>query len=273
MSPRRGTRQGGREPKFTFTDCPVKMSRVNATAPRIRRIPAEAISEVGLVAVPNTTSQARYFVDVDGRRWVGKHALDMGHEAVLAEAIGWMVCMEIDAPIPDACVAGAGTELVWLSECVSPVVHWTSDAAPRLQNPQDLGRALAADCLLLNGDRHVGNILLEPSPKRDTFKSWAIDFDHALVGWPADFAEQPDTLPSTKALARGLPISLMRKGAREAAREISLWNGGYLAECVDEACELSTIPDTGILAPALAARASMLVGLTDKYLRLVEELS
>lgn len=219
------------------------------------------------------SSGAVYSVDGTGRRWVRKRVSEMGHEALLAEALGWLLARHFSVPIPDAALTGRGEDASWLSGYLPFVKHWNAAEGTRVRNLRAIGKVLMLDALLMNGDRHAGNVLLAPLKRGDRLTAWAIDFDHALVGWPGDFAAlSVDELPSLRNLARGLPVAAMRPGARQAAREARLLDRRILAGYVTEACEIAEEPRKDALLAALQARADRAIELTDLYLASIEAL-
>lgn len=231
------------------------------------------VLDLNKVPVTNS-SEAVYAVDSSGRRWVRKRVSEMGHEALLAESLGWLLSRHFSIPIPDAALSGEGEGASWLSSALPLVKHWSEAERGRVRNLRAIGRVLMLDAVLLNGDRHAGNILLQPLKKGGRLTAWAIDFDHALVGWPGDYAGvSVDELPSLRNLARGLPVAEMRPGARQAAREARLLDGGVLAGYVTEACEISGEPGKDALVSALQARLVRAIELTDRYLAAIEALS
>jgi hypothetical protein len=235
------------------------------TIPRVGEV-----LDLGKVPVQNS-SEAVYAVDSTGRRWVRKRVSEMGHEALLAEALGWLLSRHLSVPTPDAALSGEGAAASWLSSALPLVKHWSETERDRVRNIRAIGRVLALDAVLMNGDRHAGNILLSPLKKGGRMTAWAIDFDHALVGWPGDYAAvSVDELPSLRNLARGLPVAYMRPGARQAAREARLLDGGILARYVAEACEIAGEPSGDALLTALQARLDRAIELTDRYLAAIE---
>lgn len=236
----------------------------------IRRV--GEVQDLGKVPVQNS-SEAVYSADATGRRWVRKRVSEMGHEALLAEALGWLLARHFSVPIPDAALAGQGEDASWLSEVLPLVKHWNEAERTRVRNLRAIGKVLMLDAVLMNGDRHAGNILLAPLKKGGRLTAWAIDFDHALVGWPGDFAAvSVNELPSLRNLARGLPVAAMRPGARQAAREARLLDGSILAGYVTEACEIAQEPRKDLLVSALQARVDRAIELTDLYLASIEAL-
>jgi hypothetical protein len=65
----------------------------------IQRIPA--IVRLHRVPVPHT-NEATYVLDGAGQRWVAKREADMGCEALLAEALTWLLARQVGVPVPDA---------------------------------------------------------------------------------------------------------------------------------------------------------------------------
>lgn len=237
----------------------------------LRRIPRVAdVADQDLVRVQNS-SEAVYAIDSAGQKWIRKKVAETGHEAILAEALGWLLCRRLSVPIPDAAVHGDGAEASWLSSYLPTVKHWSGDEAHLVRNIRRIGRVLTVDAILMNGDRHSRNLLLEPPRRGERLTAWAIDFDHALVGWPGDFSVlSVDAIPSINNLARGLPVAYMRPGARQAAREARLLDRRLVAEYVAEACEIAKEPLIDALTRALNARLDRAVELTDSYLAAIE---
>lgn len=237
------------------------------TIPRVGEV-----LDLNKVPVQNS-SEAVYAVDSEGRRWVRKRVSEMGHEALLAEALGWLLSRQFSVPTPPAAVSGRGEGASWLSGALPLVKHWSEAERDRVRNIRAIGRVLTLDAVLLNGDRHAGNILLAPQRRGGGMTAWAIDFDHALVGWPGDYAAASvDALPSLRNLARGLPVASMRPGARQAAREARLLDRAILAGYVAEACEIAEEPRKDALVSALQARLDRAIELTDRYLASIEAL-
>ena len=217
------------------------------------------------VPVPNS-SEARWALDADGGLWVRKRQEDTGYQELLAEALGWQLGRHLGAPIPDGATYGRGPELSWLSRAVPNVLPWRREAATNVENLGELGRVLTLDLLLLNHDRHAGNILLEFDGNRRA-RAWAIDAGAALVGHVDEFAEQVSALPSTDNVARGLPVSAMETGAMAAARAAAKINERLLRRFVDESCGLvGEQPSAELLYESLRARCRLATELLPSYL-------
>jgi hypothetical protein len=139
---------------------------------------------VGPVQVPHT-SEAEYFVDALGRRWVRKSLLHMGWQEMLAQAIGWFLGRALRVPVPDAATTkGNDGELGWLSSFIPHAVHWEPHHAHFVRNMESFGAMLTLDAIIHNHDRHRMNILLTPASEEPDLDVWAIDTGAALVGYP-----------------------------------------------------------------------------------------
>jgi hypothetical protein len=119
----------------------------------------------------------------------------------------------------------------------------------------------------MNPDRHAGDILLQTIDDMHS-KAWGIDHDQALIGWPGDFAAAAATgaLPSTRNIARGLPLDLLAAGALAAAEQAALIPYSLLEEFVDESCGITGERDPQTLLAALVTRMGSATTLTTQYL-------
>lgn len=234
-------------------------------SPPSQHIPrVEHITSLDLVPVPNT-SDVRWAVDSSSRRWVRKHVEQCGYEAILAEALGWVLGRAIGVPLPDAAVHGAGDDISWLSSWVPDVSHWNPDRVHLITNPESFGRTLALDAIIFNEDRHARNILLQAADELHVV-AWAIDCDHARVGWPSDFAMLGDAIPSVRNVAPGLPIDLLEAGALAGAHDAESLDRGMVEEWVTEACAITSERNPEILYPALLARMAKAERLAHNYI-------
>jgi hypothetical protein len=223
-----------------------------------------SVSDQSLVLVENT-SNVTYAADGEGRRWVRKHVTNTGAQPMLAEILGWLLARELGIPVPDGAVAGTGNDVSWLSSYVADVTHWEPARAHLITNLDGLGGALALDAIILNADRHAGNILLQTIDPHHVV-AWAIDHENATIGHPQDFARSPNHIPSTANVARGLPVELLEPGARDAAVAAANLPGWLLAEIVAEACDITGERGGAVLTQALGARMAEAPRLTNAYL-------
>jgi len=229
-----------------------------------------SISRLHRVPVPHT-NEAVYALSGDGRRWVAKRESDMGFEALLAEALGWLLARAVGAPVPDAAICVSGAQRTWLSACVQGVLHWSASHAQRVANLESAGAVLTLDAWLMNEARHARNILVEPgSPS--SVHLWAIDWDEALAGHVSDFVERGLLCPSVHNHARGLPVSGLAPGARRTAQRVAAWAPKELASRVSAACEVAREERVAELTTAPQARAGALPDIVEDYLQALESL-
>lgn len=257
-------------PKGPPRDPPHRPTYIKPAALRTahRRIPRiESIADVDQVAVENS-SDAVFTCDAQGQAWIRKREANTGCEPLLAEAIGWLLGRELDVPIPDASVCLVAAERSWLSRRVPDVVHWDPESYLFIKNSDGLGFMLTLDLILLNEDRHAGNILLQPDPDMFQLRVWAIDMGNALVGYPDEYAARGDDLPDTRNLARGFPFDLVAASAKEAAARAARIPPVVLRSFIDDSCDIARESKADLLWQALQARCNKAPTLIDRYLAL-----
>jgi hypothetical protein len=222
----------------------------------------------GDVPVPHT-GNAVYSIDREGHRWIRKRECNIGVEELLAEMLGWLVARKLDVPVPDGAVFLMGHDRSWLSAQVPNVVHWAPERAPFVINVDGLAAMMTLDALIMNTDRHAGNILLQPSPNELHLRLWAIDHGQALVGWPLDFAKHCKEITSPRYLARGLPLDLLLDHALEVAELATKLSMSEIQPMVIEACTIAEEKDAQIIIESLAARCANAPTLVEGYLKKV----
>ncbi len=209
-------------------------------------------------------------VDNSGRRWVRKREENVGYQGLLAEALSWLLARRLGAPVPDGAVCLDPGQRSWLSAWVADSVHWRAESAEYFVNPDGLGSVLALDALVHNGDRHSGNLLLEPR-REGILWIWAIDFGNALVGHASDLAAAGLECPSPRNIARGLPIRRCEPGAMAAAVHVAALPHDLVASDVAAACAVANADsDAAEITRALARRFAHAEDLVQRYLSLVE---
>ncbi|HYH96248.1 hypothetical protein [Hyalangium sp.] len=218
-----------------------------------------------------TASEPTYAMDSSGRKWIRKSVLHTVHEPLLAEALGWLLARALGVRTPDGAIGGEGDGLSWLSLRVDGVTHWHPSSIHFIKNAKELGRMLVLDVVILNEDRHEGNILLQPNPDQYNLVAWAIDTGGALIGFPESFAQAGMALPSIAKLARGIPVELVADEARATALQATTFSPYLLRRFVEEACQIAGEPKDGILLEALSARMKGAPDLTEKYLQSIEQ--
>lgn len=189
------------------------------------------------------SAEARYYVDQQSRKWVGKEEVETGFQSVLAEALCWFLAREGGVLVPDAGYVGAigQDNFIWLSEFVRNPQHWEPRFGNFISNDEQVGAMLALDAVTLNNDRHSQNVLVVAEGSETRLRVWAIDSGNALVGQIDDFCGKSSlAIPEITRTIKGLPISRLRIGAAAAAsRFATLANHPtFLASYVDTACDL-----------------------------------
>jgi hypothetical protein len=221
----------------------------------------------------DATHEAVWAITEDGRRWVRKRVGDLNWHGLLAEAVGWMVAREIGAPVPDgACLELQGDERSWLSERISPALHWDPLRIHTIDNVDELGAILALDALILNRDRHDQNLLLQPAPDELHLRVWAIDHGSAIGGYPKDLDAAGTNVdhPQPLRFPARLPLDLMKPGALAAAQRAARLPTPDVAEIASEACEIAGVLDlVETLTRALKRRMAAAVSITEEYLLLI----
>lgn len=216
------------------------------------------------------TGNAVYALDSEGGRWVRKREADMGCEGFIAETLSWLVARRVGAPVPAGAVFTAdGAERSWLSSVIPAVAHWNAALAPFVINTDELGAILALDTVVLNEDRHAGNILLEHHPDELHLRVWAIDHDDAIVGRPDDFVARRNSIPSARNLARGLPIDLIAPHAVAAAERLRDCSSAEIHGLVQECCLLAHEPRSEDIGSVLFDRCRTAPELVSRYLDVI----
>ena len=223
-----------------------------------------AISRLHRVPVPHT-NDAVYALTADGRRWIAKREADMGFEALLAEAVAWLLGRLIGVRAPDAAFCDDPAERAWLGACIPDVSHWFP-APGGVANAAEVGAMLAIDAWMLNEARHSRNILAE-GPLAGAVRLWAIDADEALVGHIDDYIARLGDVPSVHNHARGLPIGELASATQAAARRTAGLPVAEVRERVEAACTLAREPRAGELADAAIRRAGAFPDIVEHYLR------
>ncbi len=232
----------------------------------IPKVPS--LIRLGRVPVPHT-NDATYVLDGQGRRWVAKREVDMGCEALLAEALSWLLARRIGAPVPDAAWCEDADGRSWLSAWVPHAKHWSAQTVGVIRNPSEAAAILALDAVTCNEARHGGNLLLVPDGPGASYVV-AIDGDEALIGHPEELAKRGLVPPDPRILARGFPPAGFRADALAAAARCAAIARSELAADVEEACDVAREPGVDAVTRVLLHRCSHAVALTEAYWLLVE---
>lgn len=214
----------------------------------------------------------RVSITADGRTWIRKRVVITGDQPLVAEAIAWLLAMELGLPVPHAAilVAPDHNDTSWLSQEVSPMLQWDDGDAAAIVNIEALGGVIALDTLTLNNDRHQGNLIVQALGPGQ-LQMWAIDSGNALVGWPGDFLERRDQIPDASILpVRRIVNTLVWQrivaSAQTTARSIETLTDATITRFVEEACTLGLEPKRQTITEVLRHRRQHIVDLTDRYL-------
>ncbi len=221
------------------------------------------------VSVPNG-SEARWARTLDGRTWVWKGEVSTGFEALLAESVSWLLGQALGVRQPQVAVAQVGGEWSWLSEAVQPIKHWSADDRDFILNLDEVGRMLALDALVANGDRHAQNVLVELHPDPTSLRLWAIDAGNALVGQIDDYLALGLEPPDPRNHARGFPVDALRSGALAAAEVASRLDHAVLRRWVAEGCSLVAEPRIDDLTEAVYRRCQNAHPIILRYIEALE---
>lgn len=224
------------------------------------------------VPVPNG-SEARWARSLDGRTWVWKSEGMSGYQALLAEAVSWLLGRALGVRQPEVAVAQVDAEWSWLSEVVKPSKHWSAEDRDYIINLDETGRMLALDALVGNGDRHAQNVLVELHPDPTALRLWAIDAGNALVGQIDDYLALGLEPPDPHKHARGLPVEALRPGALAAAEVACHLDRATLRAWVAEGCAIAREPRIDDLTEALHRRCLKAHPLVLSYIEALERLS
>lgn len=243
---------------------------VGSRARERRMIPlVPSITRFARVPVPHT-NEATYALDASGNEWIAKREADMGCEALLAEALTWLLARRLGVRVPDAAFCDDPGERAWLSRRVPDAGHWTSSATPRVANVSEAAAIIALDAIVFNEARHARNLLLTGEGPDSPVIVWAIDADEARIGHVDDFGELGGAVPDPRIHAAGFPAARWRAEALLAAKLAADLPRRDLAEMVHLSCALAREPRAGELVGALADRCARAASLTSDYILRLE---
>lgn len=228
-----------------------------------------SVTRFARVPVPHT-NDATYALDAEGNEWVAKREADMGCEALLAEALTWLIARQVGVRVPDAAFCTDPGERAWLSRRLPNAIHWSAELASQIANREEAGAIIALDAVVFNEARHGRNLLVTGSGKENLATIWAIDADEAMVGHVAEFEELGVSVPDPRIHATGFPANSLRAHALTGAALAAGLPPALLEEFVTESCTLAREPRVGDLLSALIARCAIAVQLTNDYLDRLE---
>ena len=188
----------------------------------------------------------------------------MGCEALLAEALTWLLAERIGVPVPGAAFCSDPADRAWLSGWVPHAKHWSPVAGVSVRNPASAAAILALDAVVFNEARHGGNILLVPAG--EGAEVVAIDADEALIGHFTELERKGLVPPDPRILAAGFPPEGWEEFALDAAARIAALPAEVLLQMSDEACEIAREPSKAQVFAVLDARCRAAIPLTTGYL-------
>lgn len=221
--------------------------------PPIRRL--TGLSRLGLVG--HGMNNAEWAQDSTGTLWVQKTEAEVETTAeMLAEVLGFQLGSAIGAPVPEIAVCLDAGGRASLSRAVATPTHWDAVHAHNLINYDELGAMITLDVLILNSDRHPGNLLLQPDPDDLHIRAWAIDAGSASAGYPGQFAAEHSRgqIPSLSNYVNDLPLRLAREGAVQAAEAAEGLSETTLQAFARECCSLAGNSEADKLADTLISR-------------------
>ncbi|PRQ08402.1 hypothetical protein [Enhygromyxa salina] len=223
------------------------------------------------ISVPNS-SDARVAVGDDGTEWVHKEL--MGVNQVLAEAVSFLLANRLDLPVPSGGVSrDSSGSPSWLSHLIHAPSHWQPSLFESIEDgPESMGTMYALDALVLNEDRHDGNVLLEHRGE-GTRRPWYIDFANAHIGSPVGLLDDRDLVPDPRASHfRPAPLGdAVVRAATAAAHRAQALPTECLAADAHEACDAAACPDLeNELLMVLRYRCSELGSILPQYLKALE---
>ena len=228
-----------------------------------------AITRFARVPVPHT-NEATYALDAAGSEWIAKREVDMGCEALLAEALSWLLARRLGVRVPDAAFCVDPQERAWLSRRVPDAGHWSSAAAPRVVNVFEAAAILTLDAIVFNEARHGRNLLLTGEGPDSPVVVWAIDADEARVGHVDDFGQLHGAVPDPRIHAAGFPAARWRTEALQAAHIALHLPLRDLREMVEVSCAIAREPHVDELTAALADHCANALSLTHEYVVALE---
>lgn len=227
------------------------------------------ITRFARVPVPHT-NDATYALDAVGNEWIAKREGDMGCEALLAEALTWLLARQIGVRVPDAAFCADPSERAWLSRRIPDVVHWSSLSLKTIANPREAAAVMVLDALVFNEARHGRNLLATGEDAAPGATIWAIDADEALIGHITDFARLGGAVPDPRIHALGFPAAALRADAMVVAGMAAGIPAARLRLLVDTSCAVARETRGEELVDALASRCARAATLTDHYLTRLE---
>lgn len=215
--------------------------------------------------VPHTSGA--WVVEAGGREWIHKPV--MGNNEVLAEAIGLLLGNRLGVDTPPAAVFREGSNVSWMSNIISNVVHWEPAKFASLDNPHSLSAIYVLDAIIKNEDRHARNVLLQELGN-SRCRIWSIDTADAFIGTPSDLVgDCSPPRPSNHLRDPPLDAATCADAMQVASAAAALPPSALRRDAVT-ACAISACPDLEQqLAEVLIARCKDARAILNAYLELL----
>lgn len=126
-------------------------------------------------------SRPEEFVLADGSCWIARRYGASSTAGFLADVVAHALANAVGAAVPEFRLGNDGEATYFLSRKLEFVRDWDDGDASLCANPSQVTTILALDALVLNDDRHVGNIMVEQRGVRGDVHVWGIDFDGSLL--------------------------------------------------------------------------------------------
>ncbi|MEZ4319803.1 MAG: hypothetical protein R3F61_19975 [Myxococcota bacterium] len=128
---------------------------------------------------------------------------------------------------------------------------------------------LALDALLMNSDRHEGNIIVQAADTGVGVNLWAIDF--ALSAAVLEERASQCRPPDVSRHARGLPVRDLAVHARSTAQTLRHLSNSILEHVIRQACRYDFEREAETVTRGLRVRCENAPAITEAYLDLLGE--
>ncbi|MEL6177702.1 MAG: hypothetical protein AAFS10_02055 [Myxococcota bacterium] len=215
--------------------------------------------------------QANY-VTTEEQMWILKEEDDDMSLTIAAEAVGYLLGLYLGVPLPEARWSRRDGKTGGLSRQIkNGPSHWEPTLWDAVINQTDLGRILALDAIIANGDRHERNILLEEGPAPDHYTLWAIDQGAAEISSPELLYSRDCAPPKvTSELIDGFEVQLIRDEALRSANIARNLGEDVLKHIARHACDVSCYMCQNQLLKVLRQRCRDAPYIVEGYLNQVE---
>lgn len=227
---------------------------------RIERISRFQVGEL----LPRSRCGARFITDSLGRRWVAK--LKQPDSELIAEGLGLLLSQRLGVNTPQGAWVDEAGGRGWASAYVSNATPWDAQTLAYIQNIEQIGKMLALDAVILNGDRHKDNVLLRVRDEL-LIEVFSIDLGNAAIGDPLQL--HPNDVPNTDFTIPPLDIPLDRsieEAMSSLAQDCTMVAGGEVTEYVRDVSRFVPIDPQDAAVSAIVARLRNAPQIIEAYL-------